>query len=121
MDDFEKLTNQKPKQRYPLIIESSDGSDITIEVTPTNKSPDLPADAILTSTSSDMVETFERMKDNISQITEQVKEALSAHQPEEWGVEFNIGFKAKGGIPVIASGEANAALKVTAKWKKTSS
>ncbi|MCP4134935.1 MAG: hypothetical protein GY754_28430, partial [bacterium] len=37
----------------------------------------------------------------------------------EWTLELNIGFKGKANpVPVILSGESNAAIKVTAKWFK---
>lgn len=124
MTDFEALLDKnkssKSTQKYPIVIQGDNGEDITISPQSTKQPTDLPGGAELTSTQSDMVESFLQLKDNISVITEQVKQALADHQPEEWGVEFSVGFKGKAGIPIIAQGEANGALKITAKWKKGS-
>ncbi|MCI5179519.1 MAG: hypothetical protein D3911_09430 [Candidatus Electrothrix sp. AW3_4] len=61
----------------------------------------------------------ELLRQNLSGIFETVAESVKAKQPDEWGVEVNIGFKGKSNpVPVILSGEANAAIKVHAKWVK---
>lgn len=122
MDDFEKLVSQnslgRKSQHSPLVIEGDNGETFTIDVNPAPEAPDLTADAELVSTPRDVAESLFQLKDNIAVIAIQVKEALSEHQPSEWGVEFNIGFKAEGKIPFIAKGEANSALKISAKWTK---
>lgn len=122
MTDFDDLIDNssapKSTQKYELRIQGDNGEEIVIKPNYSHKPSDLPEDAELTSTPGDMVESFLQLKDNISVITEQVRQALAEHQPEEWGVEFSVGFKGKAGIPIIAQGEANGALKITAKWKK---
>lgn len=127
MSDFDTLidrnqNNESPSatKTLPLYIEGDDGELIDVTATPTKNNQDLPQDATQCSTSpGDIAESLFYLKDNIAVIATQVKQALEEHQPEEWGVEFNVGFKAEGGIPFIAKGEANSALKITAKWKKS--
>ncbi|CAK8713233.1 hypothetical protein KKHLCK_02270 [Candidatus Electrothrix laxa] len=61
----------------------------------------------------------EILRQSLSSIFETVAESVKEKQPDEWGVEVNIGFKGKTNpIPVILSGEANASIKVHAKWSK---
>lgn len=55
----------------------------------------------------------------IKSITGPMHSALQELPPDEWTIELNIGFKGEAGIPCITKGEANASVKVTAKWKKT--
>ncbi|MCI0653192.1 MAG: hypothetical protein L0Y39_01755 [Methylococcaceae bacterium] len=60
------------------------------------------------------------MQRNIKALAETVHASFQANQPEEWSLESNIGFKGKTSpIPVILSGEASGAIKVTATWRKT--
>ncbi|HSI61287.1 MAG TPA: CU044_2847 family protein [Ideonella sp.] len=47
-----------------------------------------------------------------------VRQALDEAQPDSWGLELSIGFKGTAGVPCLTQGEANAAIKVTASWKK---
>lgn len=54
----------------------------------------------------------------IESICKAVGGALVAAAPDSWTVELNLGFKAGAKVPVLMSGEANAALKVTMNWKK---
>lgn len=103
-------------KHYPLMIEGDEGI-VEIEVTAKKTATDLPEGSVQTSTPLDVAENLLRLKDHITVISEQVKAALADNPPEEWGVEFNIGFKTEGGIPFFAKGEANSTLKVSAKWK----
>jgi len=45
-----------------------------------------------------------------------VREALNTYKPDEVSLELTLGFKADVGV-FVASGEANAQLKVNLKWK----
>ncbi|MCI5223535.1 MAG: hypothetical protein D3924_12905 [Candidatus Electrothrix sp. AR4] len=64
----------------------------------------------------------EILRQSLSSIFETVAESVKEKQPDKWGVEVNIGFKGKTNpVPVILSGEANAAIKVHAKWTKDTS
>ncbi len=55
----------------------------------------------------------------IESICDAVSGALIKAGPDSWSVELNLGFKANAKVPVLMSGEANAALKVTLNWKKS--
>lgn len=54
----------------------------------------------------------------ISALCATVQAAVKNSQPDEWTLEINLGIKGSAGIPFITQGEANGAVKVTAKWKK---
>ena len=56
----------------------------------------------------------------IENVCAAVKKAMERTAPESCDVEFSLGFKAGAKIPVLLSGEANAALKVTLRWKNKS-
>jgi hypothetical protein len=58
----------------------------------------------------------DRVRQTIAALAGTVHGALEAAQPQEWSIEINIGFKGSAGIPFVTSGEANGAVKVTAKW-----
>lgn len=82
--------------------------------------PNLPEHASPTGPVEDVVDAMKSLQQNIKTIAESVHASFHAHQPEEWTLELNIGFKGKASpIPVILSGEATGAIKVTAKWLKT--
>jgi hypothetical protein len=68
----------------------------------------------------DAIDALKSLQRNIETLANTVYDSFQTHQPEEWSLEINIGFKGKTSpIPVILSGEASGAIKVTAKWKKT--
>ena len=71
-----------------------------------------------TSAAQKLAEAGERVRSTLSALATTVRAALDKAEPEEWTLEINLGFKANGGIPFITEGEANGAVKVTAKWKK---
>jgi hypothetical protein len=58
------------------------------------------------------------IRDLVEVVTAPARAAFEGSQAEEWAIELNIGFKGESGLPFIAKGEANAAVKITAKWKK---
>lgn len=60
----------------------------------------------------------DRIRDLVGVLTAPVRAAFEGAGAEEWSLEVNLGFKGETGVPFIAKGEANAAVKVTAKWKK---
>ena len=114
------------------VIELNDGKKLFVEMEPlsddeiTAKLPsqgkrpsDLPAGAEPTGVLEDMGDALAQMRDNIEILANRVQEALAESKPSEWSVEINIGFKGKTSpIPFIVEGSADAALKVTATWKK---
>ncbi|MDZ7858363.1 CU044_2847 family protein [Sphaerotilus sp.] len=61
----------------------------------------------------------DQLRAAIKSITGPMHSALKELPPDEWTIELNIGFKGQAGIPCITKGEANASVKVTAKWKKS--
>jgi hypothetical protein len=71
---------------------------------------------------TDATDKIGDMKDRLDHLVQvlatPVQNALKGAGADEWTVEISIGFKGETGLPFIASGEANAALKVSAKWKK---
>lgn len=69
-------------------------------------------------TSAKESDIAERIRDLVSVLTMPVQAAFEGTGAEEWSLEINCGFKGETGVPFIAKGEANAAVKVTAKWKK---
>lgn len=79
----------------------------------------LPEGAELTGFKDRAVDTLKSLRANIIAVASEVNAAFAASAPEEWSVEVNIGFKGKvNPVPVIVSGEAEASLKVVAKWKR---
>lgn len=66
-----------------------------------------------------LVSAGEQVRSTISALAAMVQEALSHAQPAEWTLEINIGFNGKAGIPFVAEGGANGAVKVSAKWKQS--
>jgi hypothetical protein len=60
------------------------------------------------------------IRDLVEVVTAPARAGFEGSQAEEWAIELNIGFKGQTGLPFVAKGEANAAVKITAKWKKPS-
>ncbi len=115
----------------PGIIELEGGKRLYVEMepldetweaalSPTARRPsDLPAGAEPTGLLEDMGDALAQMRENIEILANRVQEALAESKPSEWSVEIHIGFKGKTRpIPFIVEGSADAALKVTATWKK---
>lgn len=64
----------------------------------------------------DVINTGQQLVAAIRGLVGAVKSGLDEAKPKEWTLEINLGFKGKAGIPFITEGEANGAVKVTAKW-----
>jgi len=60
----------------------------------------------------------ERVSGLVRAMTAPIQQALKTAEAAEWTLELTLGFKGESGIPFIAKGEANGAVKVTAKWTK---
>jgi hypothetical protein len=58
------------------------------------------------------------LRNSIEKICSALSLALEKSTPDAWAVEINLGFKAGLKVPILMSGEANAALKVSMSWKK---
>jgi hypothetical protein len=77
-----------------------------------------PVSGLASSVSSIMETAGEQVQACIKHVAELVTKAVTDSGPQAWTVEFSIGFKGATAIPVIASGEATANLKVTLSWKQ---
>ena len=74
-----------------------------------------------TSAAEKMAEAGDRVRSTISALAGSVGKALNGVDgPEEWTIEVNLGFNGKAGIPFVTEGGVNGAVKVTAKWKRSS-
>ncbi len=58
----------------------------------------------------------DRIRDLVAVVTAPVQAAFEGSGAAEWTLEVNVGFKGETGLPFVAKGEANAAVKVSAKW-----
>ncbi len=99
--------------------------DVDLPPLPEEKKPtgtefeDTPEDAELVGFKEDIQETAVMLRSMISALATDVAQSLRKAAPAEWTLEFNIGFKGKTTpIPILLSSEANAAIKLTAKWKQ---
>ena len=54
----------------------------------------------------------------IKKMADVITAAVAEGGPQSWTAEFAISFKGTAAIPVIASGEATANLKITLTWKR---
>jgi hypothetical protein len=80
---------------------------------------DLAPDAVPTAMKENVIDALEQLRSNIQIMANQVHQALKDHKPQQWSLEFSIGFKGKANpVPFILQGETNGALKVTATWKE---
>lgn len=66
------------------------------------------------------VEAIKRVdiSSTLNAIVAPIKNGLAGFKPDEVNVELTLGFKADVGV-FVASGEANAQIKVSAKWKSS--
>jgi hypothetical protein len=71
-------------------------------------------------------EHVEALTEKVEAVTEPITAALEyvhqafddhVHAPDELTIEFCIGLRGKAALPVILSGETEAAFKVTARWE----
>tara|TARA_B100001105_G_C22393526_1_gene445599 strand:- start:2520 stop:2867 length:348 start_codon:yes stop_codon:yes gene_type:complete len=106
------------------------GQDVLVEVQPLQPDDELAAvdglpaqvgEVIMepVSVARELKDAGERIKSIVEAVAQPVAAALGAIDADEWGLELSLGFKGGVGIPFLANGEANGALKVTAKWKKS--
>lgn len=58
------------------------------------------------------------LQQGIETVCAAITAAMSKASPDSCSAEFSLGFKAGMKVPVLMSGEANAALKVTLSWKR---
>ena len=113
-------------------ISSFNNGDIFIETTdvrldrPISRDrsalPDAPAGSVPIGTASERIEdALGAMRKTIGLVANHVKDALNDHGPDEWSVEFSVGFSSEGGVPFVAKGGGSAAISVRAQWRKSAS
>ena len=61
---------------------------------------------------------MDELQQHLGSVSRMVVNAMKAAQPDSCTVEFSLGVKGGSKIPIILSGEASAALKVSLTWKK---
>ena len=101
-----------------------DGTLILIEMEeadiPQTKMTDnygLPEEAEPAGVADKVIDTMQSLQETLGGIFQVIQNSIKDKSPSEWGVELNIGFKGKTNpMPVILSAEANASIKIHAKW-----
>ncbi len=109
---------------YVEVDENVDDTSLPKSTSPasTDWQPTGPENASSCGPVDDAIDALQTLQNNIGTLANTVYDSFKSHQPDEWTLELNVGFKGKTSpIPVILSGEASGAIKVTAKWKKASS
>jgi hypothetical protein len=87
-------------------------------VLPPASEPELPSHMEHTSARDKLVSAGDAMRDTIAALAETVHQGIAHLAPDEWKMEVTLGFKGKTGIPYVAEGEANGAVKISATWKR---
>lgn len=101
-----------------------DGQNVWVEVadvpvsTPSQRSDDFVNTTAGSGPASAVAKAVEKadISATLKTVVGSVQQAMAALKPDEINVELTLGFKADVGV-FIASGEANAQVKVSAKWK----
>lgn len=69
-----------------------------------------------TGVADQVADSGSELQQMLSAVTSSVREALEKSKPAEWTVELFVSFKGGAGVPCLMKGEANASVKLTAKW-----
>jgi hypothetical protein len=106
----------------PLTVVLIDGKAIPVEFT-NGDAADMPVPVDNPDTTLESLTPAPRLAEVGTQVetilcgvSSLVRKALQESAPNEWTVEILIGFKGEAGIPFVTKGEANASIKVNAKW-----
>ena len=109
----------KLKDGTEIFVEMGSVDEDFVEANTPSRDLGLPEGATPTAVADKMLNAVEKLQSTLTGVISIVHQSLKDNAPSEWGVELNIGFKGKTNpIPIILSGEANASLKVHAKWKR---
>lgn len=92
----------------PKSVKSDHPSDLRNNATPVGPVPDYIKDKVAS------------VGETLDAVVSSVEQSIDKLSPDEWSIELNLGFAGEKRIPYIAKGEMNGSIKVTAKWKKTS-
>lgn len=95
----------------PILVEVA---DLTVENQPATSAGDRFEYTSATDRIGDMKDRIDPI---VKALAAPVQAAFQAAGAAEWTMEISIGFKGETGIPFLAAGEANAAVKVSATWK----
>jgi hypothetical protein len=104
-------------------VASGDGAQVLIEVdeTQTRLISHAPGDAQLEGGAEDAVEKLRAIGDSIAEACSSINEAVSKRlgeaQPDEFTLEFGVKVGAEGGA-IISKVSGEAALRITATWRK---
>lgn len=69
--------------------------------------------------SAAMIKTMPLLRGTLKTLSKNIQAGFADTPPESWQLELNIGFKGVLAVPVLLKDGAEAALKITATWKKT--
>lgn len=91
-----------------------------VPASPSSKADKARRDLELTSraVSDELQDVGTDLRTILQAVTRPIRAAFADAAPNEWSVEVNLGFSGQGGIPFLASAEANGGVKVTLKWVK---
>jgi len=118
MDESRIGAIRLPEGDY-IYVEVGAADETPIRGTLTKRPADLPEGAEPTGAMGAAADAIKSLRRNVEAMARTVHEGLASFQPDEWTLKLSIGFKGTvNPIPVIVKGEAEAGLKVTAKWKK---
>lgn len=118
---MKKIVPLRTSERHTIYVEMEelDSIDADWRRVGGGRALDQPEGSELTSAVGDALDAMASLKTGLKDIAEMVKDAISASAPAAWKLEVNIGFKGKTSpIPIVLSGEANAALKLQIEWKR---
>lgn len=106
----------------PLKTVTLNGQSILIEVADLKAEGEIRAESADGFEDTSLADRIHDMKDRLDPILRAlavpVQAVMQTAGAAEWSLEVNIGFEGEAGIPFVANGKANAAVKVSATWKK---
>jgi len=65
--------------------------------------------------------SMQLFQEDLKSIVSTIEKSFQENKPDEFSVEMNFGFSAKGGVPLLVSAKSNATIKIKATWKKDKS
>jgi Trypsin-co-occurring domain 1 len=115
-----KIVPLRTSERHSIYVEMEELDSLDARHgRPSDAIPDQPEGSELTSAVEEALDAMSSLKAGLKDIAESIKYAIEASTPAAWKLEVNIGFKGKTSpIPIVLSGEANAALKLQIEWKR---
>jgi hypothetical protein len=122
---MKRVVPLKTSDQNTVYVEVEEGGIEELQLRPEGRSgsiTDRPRGSELTSAATDALEAMTSLQAGLRDIVGKIASAISPSNPSTWKLEVSIGFKGKTApIPVILSGEADAALKLQIEWKHPAS